>query len=296
MPEWREILRLNEAREVVEGSFSDLAAVVKQGAGVKVYTTFDYAEHMSVPGSKEGLVQEMMSFAVVYLLEDSRVAAIQTTRYPANCSLGFGEMQSLSFFLNNDSGRNGIARPYLAGTRHRSKTGKQDGKRVGKYETLDAWDSDSVSPCENFTYDFGECRWWVDDSWQERLSVDEDGNIISGSLQHLQDACRRGRTLKVGVRNLCADLAPEGKSSIDHEVFVELHSVYNHQESGFLGGESQPIVRVAPDVPLRYESGNWNFGWILPRTDGIVHQLIIDPYDRSFTRTEGRFATRWFAG
>jgi len=298
---WRQILVLNNKRKLMEGSVESLAAAAKCGAEIKSYTTFDYAEHMAAPDIHEGLVQEMMSFAVAYWLEGGHVAVIQTTRYPAAASLGFGDAKSLSFFLNNDNGRNSIARPFLDGTKGQVKdTSQTPSENVpdphhGKYKTFDSYDSETSSPCENFTYDFGEYRWWVDESWQEMLSVDAQGNVISGSLDALQEAFRAGRSLKVGVKNLCSDLVLEGKQAIEHEVFVELHSIYNHHDAGYLGGESQPVVRVAPDVPLRYEHGNWNFGWILPRTDGIVHQLIIDPHTRSFTKKECRFASRWFA-
>ena len=288
---WRQVLSLNEKREITQGSISDLADATKRGAEIKSYTTFDYVEHMAAPETKEGLVQEMMSFAVAYWLQGGHVAVIQTTRYPANASLGFGDLPSLSFFLNNDSGHNSIARPFLDG---RIGQPRNVADQAGKYRTIDAFDFETPAPCENFTYDFGEYRWWVDESWREILSTDKDGNPLSGSLSALQDEFRAGRSIKVGIKNLCSDLAINDKPSIEHEVFIELHSVYNHHDSGFLGGESQPIVRVAPHIPLRYEHGNWNFGWVLPRTDGIVHQLVIDPQTRSFAKKEGRFAVRWF--
>ena len=114
-------------------------------------------------------------------------------------------------------------------------------------------------------------------------------------MKNLQNVLRSGRRLKVGVQNLCADLVSKDEPFISHEVFIELHSVYNHQDSGFLGGESQPIVRVGPGVPLKYKSGNWNYGWILPRTDGMVHQLIVEPLTYEFIHKDGRFPIRWFA-
>lgn len=288
---WRQVLALNEKREVTAGSIAELAMAAKNGAQVKSYTTFDYAEHMAAPDVKEGLVQEMMSYGVTYWLEGGHVAVIQNTRYPANASLGFGSVPSLSFFLNNENGYNGIARPFLDGRKGQPRNTPD---LAGKYRTIDEHDFDTSSPSENFTYDFGEYRWWVDESWQEVLSVDENGRAISGSLECLQEEFRAGKNLKVGIKNLCSELLADGADAVEHEVFVELHSVYNHHDSGFLGGESQPVVRVAPNVPMRYEHGNWNFGWVLPRTDGVVHQLIIDPLDRSFNQSEGRFGMRWF--
>jgi hypothetical protein len=291
--DWTCLLRLDEHRSVVSGSASELAAAVKRGADVRVYSTFDYGEHMSAPGSDVGLVQEMMNFGVTYWLEGGHFAGIQTTRYPANCSLGFGDYPSLSFFLVNDNGQAGIARPFLA-PRKSAGQGALVVAPAAKYHTLDSYDGDTCSPCENYVYEFGEYGYWVSERWEEVLAHDEQGQPTYGSLKELQDAFRAGCALKVGIRNLCADLAPPGQPGIEHEVFVEMGPIYNHEHQGFLGGESQPLVRVAPEVPLAYRSGNWNFGWLIPRTDGLVHQLIVDPQTREFVRTEGRFATRWF--
>lgn len=291
MKNWTCLLRENEKREIIAGSMPALADAVARGADLKGYTTFDYGEHMSAPDSREGLVQELMCFSTVYLLEGRHVAGIQTTRYPANSSLGFGDAASLSFFLNNANCQNGVARLFLDG---RVGAAKPAPDFVGKYKVIDAWDSVSPCPSENFTYDFGEYAWWVSDTWREVLAHDAHGKILRGSLLELREAFRAGASIKVGVKNLCADLSIPGELPVAHEVFIELHSIYNHEESGFLGGESQPLVRVAPSIPLKYRSGNWNCGWILPRTDGIVHQLILNPYTHEFSRTQGRFEIRWF--
>ncbi len=291
MKNWTCLLRENEQHLIVSGQLQELAAAVARGADLKGYTTFDYGEHMSVPESTEGLVQELMCFSTVYLLEDRQVAGIQTTRYPANSSLGFGDTASLSFFINNVNGPNGIARLFLDGSVGRAKAAPD---LVKKYQVLDAWDVVSPCPSENFTYAFGEYAWWVSDTWRELLAHDAHGDVVRGSLLELREAFRAGASIKVGVKNLGVTLAAPGEALVAHEVFVELHSIYNHEQSGFLGGESQPLVRVAPAIPLHYQSGNWNYGWILPRTDGIVHQLIFNPYTHEFRQTQERFAIRWF--
>jgi hypothetical protein len=38
----------------------------------------------------------------------------------------------------------------------------------------------------------------------------------------------------------------------------------------------------------------WDFGWLMPRTDGVVARLLCDPYTLVFQRGEGRYAIRWF--
>lgn len=292
MPVWTCVLKLDNRRNITEGTLRALADAVHRGSDIRSYTTFDYAEHMGVPNSREGLIEEMMAYTTVYALGDTHVAAIQTTRYPANCSLGFLPVPSLSFFLNNDTGHNGIARPFLDGT---PRPVKPTTDHSGKYTVIDQHDADSPAPSENFTYDFNEYAWHVDDNWHELLSHDVNGTPTRGSLADLANAFRTGRRIKVAVNNLCADLTDTNDPPIEHSVFVELHSMYNHRDTGFLGGESHPLVRVAPTIPLVYRSGRWNYGWILPRTDGMVSQAIINPHTHEFTYTQNHFAMRWFA-
>lgn len=244
MSEWSCALELDERRRVVSGSAAELAAAVRGAADVRCYTTFDYGEHMSVPDSGVGLVQEMMNFGVTHWLEGEHAAGIQTTRYPANCSPGFQSFPSVSFFLYNDNGECGIARPCLA----QQGSALLAGDVPEKYTTLDRWDSDTPSPSENYIYEFGVCRWWTREAWEAVLAHDADGVPTSGSLEALQDAFRAGRDIKVGVGDLCADLACGGGQPIAHEVFVGMGPLYNHQDQGFLGGESLPLVRVAPAV------------------------------------------------
>jgi len=295
MKDWTRVLRQNEQRKVVEGSAAQLAAAVGRGADLRGYTTFDYQEHMCKPPD-DGLVQEMMSFATVYLLDQAHVAGIQTVRYPANASLDFGEPPSLSFFLYNVvGGEQGVARFYLDG-----RVGPEQSSDVStdRYHVKDTWDEGTSCPSSNFTYDFGEYGWWVNASWQEILAHDENGVARRGSLERLQESFRAGADLKVGVTGLCDYLAPAppsaGADAVAHEIFVTLHSVYNHEDAGFLGGESMPMVRVAPTMPMRYQTDRWDYGWILPRTDGIVHKLIMNPYTREVRQEAGRFAVRWF--
>ena len=57
---------------------------------------------------------------------------------------------------------------------------------------------------------------------------------------------------------------------------------------------SQPVVRVRPSVPLRYETRNWDFGWLMPRSDGLVARWLVDPYTLKFHKSDGRYALRWF--
>ncbi len=289
-------MELNEQREVVGGSFADLAQAIKRGATVRCCTTFDYGEHMcSHP--EEGFVEENMDFAVAYWLEGDRSAAIEAVRFPANASLGFGATPSLSFFLNNDCGQNGIGRPIFApplpDAPARGKSGSITPEPT-KYHGIDSFDADTRYPSSNFTYDFGYYKWYVDERWEMLGENDAQGNIVAGSLADIQEASRFGCDIRVGVQGLCNYLSKDS-APMDHWVFVDMGPMYNHQDAGYIGGESRPLVRLAPNAPMVYRHGNWDFGWILPRTDGVVHCLRIDPATREFIREEVRLSVKWFA-
>jgi len=97
--------------------------------------------------------------------------------------------------------------------------------------------------------------------------------------------------VKVAIRNLCADMG-----ALPHEVFVQTCSGFLYPERGYFCTETQPVVRVAPAIPLSYHSRGWDFGWLIARTDGYLATLRCDPYTLRFSRSEGRAAMRWFVG
>jgi hypothetical protein len=227
------------------------------------------------------------------LLDGHWAAALTALRYPANAGLGFGADPSLSFFMYNQSGQFGIARPYFQSTQGAAP--QRPIPEFGPtYHMLDHADYETASPSHNAIYEFNIFRWLVADDWTEMLAHDADGNVTGGSLDALSEAFRNGCSIKVAVQGLCRDLTPAGHPAVEHEVLVEIGSLHNHLERGFLSGESLPLVRIAPAIPLRYDTGNWNFGWILPRTDGVVFHLVIDPYTHEVREFSDRCAMRWF--
>ena len=134
-----------------------------------------------------------------------------------------------------------MARRYLDG--HPGKAVVEDRSGSG-YEILDRFDEGTPAPSENAMYAYREYRWWVRNDWEEVLRHDAEGTVVDGSLEAVQDAFRAGKEIKVGVARLCDTLTPEEETSMDHEVFVGMGPIYNHQDQGFLGGEFQPIVRA----------------------------------------------------
>ncbi|MFH1008722.1 MAG: hypothetical protein V1800_14670 [Candidatus Latescibacterota bacterium] len=165
-----------------------------------------------------------------------------------------------------------------------------------KYHELDSWDAGTNAPSSNFIYDFGVFRYFVRDGWEEVLSHDADGTVRSGSVDALAEAFSFGREVKVGIRGVCADLAGEGASVPDHELFVQINSCYYYTVRKLFIGATQPVVRVKPGIPLQYESRGWDMGWLMPRTDGFVAGRLCDPYTLGFKETAGQYAIRWFVG
>lgn len=278
---WTRALALDADRCVTVGSATALADAIRRGADLRIRTDFIHNEHIE-PGSDNGeITREVSEFRVTYLVDDRWVAGIMTLRQPINPPVGFGPRPSMSFFLYNMDGGQAIARPFLDGVPAAGAPGPAPLDAfpdMPKYHQHDSWDAVTNAPSQNFVYDFHRFEFFVRDVWRE---VDVDG---------LTDAFQRGAPVKVAIRDLCADLG-DGPS---HEAFVHICSGFSYPESRRFCGETQPLVRVHPTVPLQYASRNWDFGWAIARTDGFVEYLRCDPYTLVFDRRQGTYALRWF--
>ncbi len=281
MPAWTCALELDANRRATAGSAVALADAVRRGADLRIRTDFVHNEHIE-PGSANGeIIREVSEFRVTYLIDDRWAAGIMTLRQPINPPIGFGPRPSMSFFLYNMDGGQAIARPFLDSVPAAGTPGPaplDDHADMPKYHQRDSWDAATNAPCQNFVYDFHRFEFLVSDTWRE---VDVDG---------LTDAFQRGTPVKVAIRDLCADLG-DGPT---HEVFVHICSGFSYPESARFCGETQPLVRARPAVPLQYASQNWDFGWAIARTDGFVEYLRCDPYTLAFSRRQGAYALRWF--
>eukprot|EP01043_Picozoa_sp_COSAG02_P008067 COSAG02_NODE_251_length_27002_cov_13.799242_16_plen_342_part_00 len=260
------------------------------------------------------------------------VAGVMTTRQPIECPDGFGPRPSLSLFLYNQDGHQAIARPHLDGkSPEGGPSGPEpvedllDGRSMdsagwsgesdadfnpvgsGRVAYLDAFDSKSNSPSHNFIWHFDFFRFLTGGGWQEVFAHDENGSALSGSLEVLAAAAGQGCDIKVAVGDLCADLVSEGDEVIPHEVMVSVHSNYYYdgaQASALparipaagpcFTAATNPVCRVAPVIPMQYESGNWDYGWLYCRTDGHVAFRRFDPYTMQFDDREMYSAMRWF--
>lgn len=296
---WRCVLGLDKNRKLISGKEEELTAAISRGADLRIYTEFRHNEHIDTNSDCNELIKEVADFRITYLLDYRWVAGIINLRQPVELPGDFGPRPSMSFFLYNQNVDQAIARPYLDGQSGEGKFGAaplDDFSYMPKYHQFDSWDAGTNAPSSNFVYDFDKYNFWVCDDWEEMYCHNAEGDVLSGSIDLLADAFAAGREIKVAIKGLCADLAHiESSKSMHHEVFIHCGSCYYYTERKQLLGASQPVVRVEPSIPLRYKSKNWDFGWLVPRSDGHVASWLVDPYTLQFKRNSGQYAMRWFA-
>lgn len=295
--QWNCVLSLNSARNQDAGSAHDLVAAIRNGADLRVGTAFRHNEHIDPASNSSELIREVMDFRVTWLLEDRWVAGIENLRMPISLPDGFGPRESMSFFLYNQDGHQGIARPFLDGQPASGAPGvfpPVQPPDMPKYHELQSFDVDTNAPSSTFIYDFEYFRYMVRSGWREVLSHDAAGRVTAGSVDELIDCFQQGAEVKVGLRDLCADLVQEDAEPIDHEVFVHLGACYCYTEQRLFMGSANPVVRTAPSIPLTYGSLSWDFGWLMPRSDGHVARWLCDPQTLKFRCDATRCAMRWF--
>jgi hypothetical protein len=297
MGSWRCVLELNSRRETISGSAADLSDAIRNGADLRIGTEFLHNEHIDVASPSNERIREVAEFGVTYLMDDRWAAGIMSLRQPINLPTGFGPRPSMSFFLYNEDGTQAIARPHLDGTIPRNPPGISTPlppENMPKYHIGEAWDDGTNAPSHSFVYDFDVFRYCVNDDWQEVLSHTADGTVCSGSLESLNAAFESGHEIKLGIEGLCNSLL-DGHTAIRHEVFVQGGSAYYYTEQKLFMIGTHPVVRVRPAIPLNYASGNWDFGWLMVRTDGRTVYRRCDPYTLQFSDHETQNAVRWFA-
>ena len=292
---FQELLRLNSRREITCGSIERLQAAIQHGGDLRIYTRFLFNEHIE-PGSRnKEPVDEVSDFRVTYCIDERFVAGIMNLRMPVHPPYGFGPDPSWSFFLYNQDGSQCIARPYLDG--RVSETPPPCGMcpprphgDMPKYHEFSNYDEDSNAPCSNFIYDFEEFGFFVNDRYQEVFSHDEAGTVLSGSFEDLIRAFRHGCDLKLAISNLNGN---SGKNKFSSELFTFAGPGYHNVGSGIFCVSSQPTVVVDSDIPMRYETGNWSFGNIFVRTDGLVEYWRCDPYTLRYEKRVSRNKIRY---
>lgn len=295
---WRNAYSLDTERNPTSGSSEDLAAAIRGGADLRIQTQFRHNEHVDISSDNPEIVQEVAEFRATYLLDDRWVAGMMTLRQPISLLDDFGSRPSMSFFLYNQNGQQAIARPYLDGGPVTGEIGPvpppAEPDPMEKYHLHDRWDQGTNAPSSNFIYDFDLYQFWVNQGWKEVLAHGPQGEVHSGTVEALADGAAHGQEVKVAIRGLCSDLAENGQEILNHEAFIHTNSCYYYTERQLFIAGTHPLVRVQPAIPLRYASRNWDFGWLMPRTDGFVKRWLVDPYTLKFAKSESRYPMRWF--
>jgi hypothetical protein len=300
---WTTVLELAPDRSVMTGSKDALADAIRRGADLRIYTEFLYEEHI-LPGGGDsrldGPIREVIDFRETLLVDDRHVAGVTTLRQPVEPPHGFnGSDPKMSFFMYTMEGDQALANLVLGEMAGTASPGARvviptpdDMPKMGPQEFFDLG---TTGPSRNFVYDMESYRFIVRDEWTEILAHDADGGVMDGSFEALDAAQVAGREIKVGIRDLGADLASAEVVSRPHETFTLVGSGFVHVRAGLYAALTHPLVRVAPDVPVGYRSGNWDVAWVFLRTDGQAQIRRIDPYTRAWQDRPARFACRWFA-
>jgi hypothetical protein len=295
--DWTCALGLDSERRVVQGSSDQLADAIRRGADLRIGTQFRHNEHIDVTSDSDEMVNEVAEFAVTYLVDDRWTAGVMSLRQPVELPTGFGPRPSMSYFLYNEDGGQAIARLHLDGQPAVGEPGASEPSEASpdmpKYHAQDGWDSGTNAPSHNFVYDFESFSSFVCDRWHQVLAHNAAGEVQSGSIEALAEAFGEGRAVKVGVSGLCADLH-EDHDALAHELFVEIGSGYYYTAQSLFIAGSHPIVRVRPDVPMKYQSRGWDAGWLVLRTDGVVVYRRCDPYSLAFEDRTLSCSIRWF--
>ena len=294
---WRCALSLDENRRPDSGSTEELARAIRAGADLRVGTAFRHNEHIDPASDSNELIREVMDFRITYLIEDRWVAGIENLRCRIRLPDGFGPRESMSFFLYNQDGHQAIARPFLD---ERSATGQpgpspiNDWPEMPKYHELESFDADTNAPSSNFIYDFEYFRFHGSPHLAGSVVPRRRRNRDRRRCQRVGRRIARGAEVKVAIRGLCDDLISDEAPPIDHEVFIHLGACYYYTEQRLFMASANPVVRTRPSIPLGYGSCVWDFGWLMPRTDGHVARWLCDPYTLKFRRDSRRYAIRWF--
>ncbi|MBC8352338.1 MAG: hypothetical protein H8E66_10135 [Planctomycetes bacterium] len=294
---WRNTLTLDASRKVVAGDVQALRRAIARGADLRVYSEFRHNEHIDTSSNNDDLIQETMDMRATYLVDECWCAGATTLRQPVALPSGFGPRPSLSLFLYNEDGSQAIARPFLDGVPAADNLGpsrSSDHSDMPKYHEQNRWDDQTNAPSSNFIYDFDTLRYFVRDDWQLALYHSSSGEVLAGSHDLLAQAFSQGVEWKISVKGLCADLAEPETDALPHEVFIQAGSCYLYTGERLMIAASHPLLRVRPAVPLRYASGNWDYAWLVARSDGRVSRLVYDPYTLQPTESSGKYEVKWF--
>ena len=263
-----------------------MCAAIRGGADLRIYTEFIHNQHIDPASASDELIREVSEFRATYLVEDRWCAGIMTLRQPISLPDEFGPRASMSFFMYNQDGQQAIARPDLDSMPRFSGHGGPMGGTMGhrrwtigsaypKYHQQDGWDAGTNAPSSNFIYDFEVFRYFVAMTGRRCSPTMPPVACNPARLISWRAPFEAGTEIKVAIRNLCADLDVEPAQPIEHEVFIQAGPGYYYSGQRLFIAGTHPLVRVRPGIPMRYVSQGWDFGWLMPRTDGAGRDVAL---------------------
>ena len=323
-PLWSRALALSEAREPTAGSPQALSHAIGTGADLRIITHFRHNEHIAPSSSNAEMVLEPSQFPITLALYDaaddelpSWVAGVMMGRLGCNPadSTGTGgfngdasSTSSLSLFMYNQDGQQARASVSLSASAITTASQAPPGSSStpgdfpksilgGMMEIQSENDAGTASASINFVYRFQSYEFFVSTRWKLALHNSASGEVLGGSFEALADASASGSRIKVGVRNLAADLLPPGGDGDPHhhDIYVECGWCFYYPESRKFSAATQPLVRVCPSrPPLLYQSKRWDLGSLFIESTGAASYRRLDPYTLQWADVKGDYECRWF--
>lgn len=151
------------------------------------------------------------------------------------------------------------------------------------------WMLDNRTFDESQPYPYGVYRWFVCDRWRLVYENDAEGNCLRGDLDELKECVRRGRSLKVGVKQLFG-IQDDDSSGPRHVSFLSVMQPLI--QDGHVGANCDFILSGAPRWPLVFKDG-LALGMVWPWSSGEIVCHLVRPGHLPFRRTTVRRDIQW---
>jgi hypothetical protein len=287
------VLSLDPARKIKRGSTKLLNKKLAAGADLRISTGFLHNEHIDITSDDNQLIAETSTFAETVIIDGKWSAYFMTARQPVGLREGFGYPNSLSLFLYNQDGLQGVARLIMDGTL--DKSARRDSEHGGfpKVRTFNIQDEKTAGISKTFIYDFEFYDYIVSDCYREIFANSKEGKPRLGSIDALAKAYRAGRGIKLAVRGLSQVLW--GDTGHEDEIFIHCGSSYYYTSDKLMFTNTLPFVSVPADIPLTYKPKGFRYCWIVARSDGRVAVRSYNVFKNTWETRQARLALRWFA-
>jgi len=151
------------------------------------------------------------------------------------------------------------------------------------------WMMDNATFDEPQPYAYGIYRWYVCDRWQVVYHNDSAGNRVSGDLDELKEFIRRGRSIKVGVKQLFG-LQNDDVGGPKHISFLSIMQPLI--KDGHVGANCDFALSGAPQFPFSWKDG-LSFGAVWPWSSGEIVCHLVAPGRLPFRRTQLKREMKW---